>query len=71
MPDSIEAITDSLPIIGQREAFIIGDSISMPSLVLVDKVEDKPDSKDIDFHSEWKKDWVNVVIKKVVESFTN
>lgn len=66
LPDSVSAITDNLPILEQREALIIGDSITMPSLVIIDSIDDKPDSKDIDFHAEWKKDWLHLSFKDIV-----
>ncbi len=67
LPDSIAAITDSLPSLEQREAIIIGDSAAVPSVIKVDEVDPKPSSNDVDFKTEWSKDWLNLVVKKVVD----
>ena len=70
LPDSISAVTENLPILEQREALIIGDSITMPSIVTIDEINHRPDSKDIDFHTEWKKDWITVVFEQIVQNLT-
>jgi DNA helicase HerA-like ATPase len=67
LPDVIKSITDNLPVLEKREALIIGDSISLPTLVCIDKIENKPASIDVDFQTEWKKDWVDLEFNKVIE----
>lgn len=69
LPDSLSAITDSLPSLERQEAIVIGDSIVVPSLIRVTEIHDLPDSQDIDFHTEWKKDWLNVAMEDVVKSW--
>ncbi len=66
LPDSVSAITDSLPILEKREAIVIGDSISVPSWVTIDEITDKPDSNDINFHTEWKKNWMEIAFDEVI-----
>ena len=66
LPDSIAAITDSLPILEKREALIVGDSIPVPSIVEIDQITNKPNSEDVNFHTEWKKDWFALQVEKVV-----
>jgi DNA helicase HerA-like ATPase len=68
LPDSVSAITDALPILEKQEAIIIGDAIAVPSIVKIDDIEDKPNSHDIDFHTEWKKDWLNLEFERVIRS---
>jgi len=67
LPDNINAVTDTLPILEKQEAIIIGDAISIPSIVKIDEISDKPNSNDVDFHQEWKKDWYDVVFDKVIK----
>jgi hypothetical protein len=67
LPDNLSAITDALPSLERQEAIIIGDSVSVPSLVKVDDITDLPDSDDIHFHTEWKKDWLDVAMTEVIE----
>jgi hypothetical protein len=66
LPDSVNAITDALPVLEKREAIVIGDAISIPSLVCVDELTDKPNSNDIDFHQEWRKDWLSIEFERVL-----
>lgn len=67
LPDNLNAITDALPTLEQQEAIIIGDSVSVPSLVRIDEITDKPDSNDILFRTEWQRDWLEVDIPHVVK----
>lgn len=67
MPDSVSAITDTLPVLERQEALIIGDSIPIPTIVRIKDLTDKPDSKDILFRTEWKKDWVTITFDEVIK----
>lgn len=66
MPDSISAITDTLPVLERQEALIIGDCIPLPTIVRIKDLTDKPDSNDIAFRTEWKKDWVDIAFNKLI-----
>lgn len=67
MPDSVSSITDTLPVLERQEALIIGDSIPIPTIVRIKELTDKPDSNDINFRTEWKKDWVEIVFDDLVK----
>lgn len=67
MPDSVSAITDTLPVLERQEALIIGDSIPIPTIVRIKDLTDKPDSKDILFRTEWKKDWVQLTFDELIK----
>lgn len=67
MPDSVSAITDSLPVLERQEALIIGDSIPIPTVVRIKDLIDKPDSNDIAFRTEWKKDWVEIAFDELIK----
>ncbi len=66
MPDSVSAITDTLPVLERQEALIIGDSIPIPTIVRIKDLTDKPDSNDIAFRTEWKKDWITIVFDELI-----
>jgi len=74
LPDSISTLTENLPLLERREAVLIGDSIIMPSIVEIKDVAFPPNSHDIAFHSEWKKDWfdatINEIVKRMVDGKT-
>jgi len=67
MPDSVSAITDTLPVLERQEALIIGDSIPIPTIVKIKNLTDKPDSNDILFRTEWKKDWVQITFDALIK----
>ena len=67
MPDSVSAITDTLPVLERQEALIIGDSIPIPTIVRIKDLTDKPDSNDIHFRTEWKKDWVDITFTELIK----
>jgi DNA helicase HerA-like ATPase len=68
IPDNINAITDSLPILDKQEALIIGDSLQLPTIVRINDLgEYRPSSNDIDFRTEWQKNWVDVIFPELVK----
>lgn len=71
LPDSVSAVTDSLPVLEKQEAIVIGDAVAVPSWVGVDSIRDKPKSDDINFHTEWKKDWYDPGFEAVVRRMRN
>lgn len=66
LPDNLSAITDSLPSLERQEVIVIGDAVSVPSLLRVDDIEEKPDSKDIRFRTEWLLDWLDVDMEPII-----
>jgi hypothetical protein len=66
LPDSVSSVTESLPVLERQEAMVLGDSISVPSVVVVDEIQDRPNSRDVAFHTEWKKDWLDLGFGAVV-----
>lgn len=68
LPDVIKSVTDSLPTLEKQEALIIGDSISLPTITKVDSIVDRPASIDVDFYTEWRKNWVNLDFEKILKT---
>jgi uncharacterized protein len=67
MPDNVSAITDSLPVLERQEALILGDSITIPTIVKIKELTEKPASNDIDFYTEWKKDWISFAFEGFIK----
>lgn len=53
LPDSMNHSLDQISILDVGEAVIIGDSILMPSKIILDKPEHEPDSKTKPFWNNW------------------
>lgn len=66
LPDNVSNIIDTLPTLEKREAIIIGDSILVPSIVKIKELTNKPNSHDIEFRTEWKKDWAEFLFTNVI-----
>lgn len=70
LPDDVAAVTDSISSLGQREALIIGDSVSIPTLIKINEITDIPSSSDVYFKKEWDKDWNENGLTGVIEKMT-
>lgn len=55
MPESLEELMDTLPVLDIGEALIVGDSVLLPSRIRMDPPTEKPLSVTIDFWQEWSK----------------
>lgn len=69
LPDVVGPITDSLSTLREGEAIIIGDAISMPSLVKIDKCNPEPSSNSIHFLKEWKEPWYALEISRIIKDW--
>ncbi|PIQ20615.1 MAG: Bipolar DNA helicase [Cytophagales bacterium CG18_big_fil_WC_8_21_14_2_50_42_9] len=68
LPDNVNALTDTLAVLERQEALLIGDSLPLPTLVRIDDLnEHRPSSNDINFRTEWEKDWIAVVFDDLME----
>ena len=55
MPESLEGLMDTLPILDVGEALVVGDAVLLPSRIRVRPPQEKPLSATIDFWDEWAK----------------
>jgi DNA helicase HerA-like ATPase len=53
MPDSMAGLTDMLPLLDVGEAFLLGDSVLLPTRIKLDPPKIKPASATRDFWNEW------------------
>ncbi|MBN2851916.1 MAG: DUF87 domain-containing protein [Clostridia bacterium] len=53
IPESLEGVVDMLPMLGIGEAMVFGDSVLIPSKILLDMPNIKPDSYTKDYWVEW------------------
>lgn len=69
LPNNTAAITDTLPVLGQGEALIVGDAIVMPAIVQLEKPIPEPHSADIPVHNKWSALWREVEFAPVVDKW--
>ena len=55
MPESLEGLMDTLPILDIGEALVVGDAVLLPSRIRIHPPKEKPLSATVDFWDEWKK----------------
>lgn len=67
LPDDLTGVTDALSTLEQRECILLGDACSLPTILRVGDLSNKPDSADILFHTEWKRDWFEAQFANVVK----
>jgi hypothetical protein len=56
MPESLEGLLDTLPILDTGEAMVVGDAVLLPSRIRVKPPMKQPLSSTINFWTEWQKD---------------
>ena len=68
MPESLEGLMDTLPILDIGEALVVGDAVLLPSRIRIHPPKEKPLSATIDFWDEWAKDPDTPDFVKAVEN---
>lgn len=71
LPDSSSSLIDLLPSLNQGEAFVVGDSVIIPSLVQLPKPNPEPKSASIDTYKEWAESWKDITFDKIVRRWRN
>lgn len=67
LPDTLGPLTDALPALESGEAIMIGDAVSMPSLVRIDRTSPEPSSGDIAYLREWKRAWYDLAFGPIIK----
>ena len=55
MPESLEGLMDTLPILDIGEALVVGDAVLLPSRIRMSPPNERPLSATVDFWDEWSK----------------
>ena len=68
MPESLEGLMDTLPILDIGEALVVGDAVLLPSRIRFNPPKESPLSATIDFWDEWSKEADTPDFVKAVEN---
>ncbi|MHB1294414.1 MAG: ATP-binding protein [Anaerolineae bacterium] len=68
MPESLEGLMDSLPVLDIGEALVVGDAVLLPSRIRIKPPSEKPLSATIDFWDEWSKELAAPDFAQAVEN---
>ena len=69
LPDTLGSLIDLMPSLKQGEALLVGESITLPSIVQIDKCINEPSSNDIPYWELWKEEWKTMDIAKIKEQW--
>ncbi|MCB7038348.1 anti-phage-associated helicase HerA [Eggerthella sinensis] len=65
LPDTLGNLVNKTPSLRVGEALIVGDAISLPSVVQIDSCENPPSSSDIPYWDLWREEWKNLNISQI------
>ena len=68
LPDNLGNYADILPILDVGEAIVVGDASLLPSRIVVDEPNNKPNSATVEFWDEWSRESVEDGIGVAVEA---
>jgi hypothetical protein len=69
MPESLETMLDSLPIMDIGEGLVVGDAVLLPSRIKINLPIEKPVSSTINIWSEWAENPIKPDFVKTIENF--
>lgn len=69
LPDTLNALIDTLPSLQQGEAILIGEAVVMPSLIYMDKCSPEPSSSDIKYLQVWKESWKDIAFSSLIDNW--
>ena len=65
LPDTLGSLIDKIPSLRAGECLLIGDAITIPSVVQIDKCDLAPSSNDIPYFEVWKQKWIDLDIDAI------
>ncbi len=65
LPDTLGSLIDKIPSLRAGECLLIGDAITIPSVVRIDKCTLAPSSNDIPYFEIWKQKWIDLNIEEI------
>ena len=68
MPESLEGLIDTLPVLDIGEALVVGDAVLLPSRIRIHPPIEKPLSATVDFWDEWSQEPQTPDFAKAVEN---
>ena len=67
LPEAVASYGNALSSLEKREALIVGDAISTPTIARILDANPTPKSDDINFFTEWKEDWKNLAFDNILK----
>lgn len=71
LPDNNSSLVDCLPTLSSGEALIVGDSTTIPAIIKMDLPNPRPKSDNVNFYSEWNKEWIDLDLTDAIKRWRN
>lgn len=65
LPDTAGSLVDKMPSLKAGECILVGDAVTIPSIVHIGECEPKPSSNDIPYFELWKSEWKDLDISAI------
>lgn len=71
LPDNNSSLVDCLPTLSSGEALIVGDATTVPAIIKMDLPNPRPKSDNVNFFSEWNKEWIELDLTDTIKRWRN
>lgn len=71
LPDNNSSLVDCLPTLSSGEALIVGDATTIPAIIKMDLPNPRPKSDNVNFYSEWNKEWIDLDLIDTIKRWRN
>lgn len=71
LPDNNSSLVDCLPTLSVGEALVVGDATTIPAIIKMDLPKPRPKSDNVDFYSEWNKEWKDLDLTDTIKRWRN
>jgi uncharacterized protein len=69
LPDNLGSLVDNLPSLQCGEALLVGEAVTIPSLVKIDKPTPEPHSSDIPYLDHWRNPWKEILFDDLIDTW--
>ncbi len=71
LPDNNSSLVDCLPTLSSGEALIVSDATTIPAIIKMDLPNPRPKSDNVNFFSEWNKEWIELDLTDTIKRWRN
>jgi len=69
LPDTLGSLINKMPSLRAGEALLIGEAITLPSIVQIDECQSPPSSNDIPYLEIWKEEWKDLDFQNILKEW--
>lgn len=69
LPDTSGSLVEKMPSLKAGECILVGDAVTIPSIVHIEECDPKPSSNDIPYLDLWKTEWKELDISAIKDEW--